>query len=186
MIPEETQALVESALDGDRGAFSRLVEEHRRLAAGVAFGIVGDVHLAADAVQDAFFKAYQGLNQLKDPQRFVPWFLSIVRSCTTDLLRRQMRVGGREIPIGDGLAIGLPVGGSVSGARESVSLRWHATVAAWRLNPVLAAATRPPFGSIKSRELLILSHIWASGYQAGPCRGELAARSAKFKGKWGG
>ncbi|MCA8959314.1 MAG: sigma-70 family RNA polymerase sigma factor [Planctomycetes bacterium] len=93
--------LVERAAAGDGAAFAELVEHHRRVAAGVAYGIVKEEHLATDAVQEAFFKAFQGLRDLKDRERFLPWFLSIVRSAATDVIRRQIRWDSREVSYGD-------------------------------------------------------------------------------------
>ncbi|MEM7263013.1 MAG: sigma-70 family RNA polymerase sigma factor, partial [Planctomycetota bacterium] len=55
----------------------------------------------ADAVQEAFFKAFQGLRHLKDRARFLPWFLSIVRTTATDLIRRQIRWDSREVSYGE-------------------------------------------------------------------------------------
>lgn len=100
-MDSELVDLVERARNGDRIAFTELIERHRRVAAGVAYGILKEEHLAADAVQDAFFKAFQGLARLKEADRFVPWLLSIVRSAATDLVRRQVRWGTREVTYGD-------------------------------------------------------------------------------------
>ncbi len=109
--------LVDRAADGDRSAFAELVEHHRRAAGGIAYGIVKEEHLAADAVQEAFFKAFQGLKNLKDRERFLPWFLSIVRSSATDLIRRQIRWDSREVGYGDDVP--TPIHGSVGAARAA-------------------------------------------------------------------
>ncbi len=101
MTDQNPSELVQMALAGDPSAFSTLVNRYRRLGASVAYGVLGDAHLAADAVQDAFVKAFRSLERLKDPERFVPWFLTIVRSSATDLARKRVRWGTREIPVGD-------------------------------------------------------------------------------------
>lgn len=105
-MSSEIAALVDRAQQGDRDAFAELVESYRRVAAGVAYGILGDPHLAADAVQDAFFKAFRGLSSLKDSERFSSWFLAIVRSTATDLARKRTRWGVREVAMGDAIAEG--------------------------------------------------------------------------------
>ena len=99
---EQIRELVKAACAGDSDAFSQLAEMQRRVAASVAYGILADPHLAADAVQDSLLKAYQRLNQLKDHDAFVAWFLGIVRATSIDIVRRRKRRGGREVPIGSG------------------------------------------------------------------------------------
>ncbi|MFN0057109.1 MAG: RNA polymerase sigma factor [Planctomycetota bacterium] len=93
--------LVGLALAGDRRAFAALVERHSRLAAGVAYGILREEHLAADAVQEAFLKAYQGLGRLTQHDSFASWFVSIVRSTATDFVRRKARFAMHEVPLVD-------------------------------------------------------------------------------------
>ncbi len=101
---DETLALVKRALAGDTESFARLAEDHRRLAASVAYSILSDLHLAADAVQDSFLKAFQRLGQLQEPEAFHAWFLNIVRATALDLLRKRRR-GQRRVmaldPTGD-------------------------------------------------------------------------------------
>ena len=92
---DSIEDLVRWARSGDREAFRILVLKHQNTAGGVAFGILGDTHLAADAVQDSFVKAWQRLDQLKDDRRFSSWFLMIVRSSSLDL-RRQRNSKSRE------------------------------------------------------------------------------------------
>ncbi|MDA9265036.1 sigma-70 family RNA polymerase sigma factor [Planctomycetota bacterium] len=89
--PNELISLVKEARQGNRNAFHRLVTYHQRVAGGVAYGILGDIHLSADAVQEAFVKAWQSISMLKEDERFSAWFLSIVRSKALDLLRQRKR-----------------------------------------------------------------------------------------------
>ncbi len=74
----ETVELVKAGQTGDRAAFDRLVQLHQRRAMGLAFGILGNVHDAAEVVQEALVKAYLGLDGLKQPERFRAWLLRIV------------------------------------------------------------------------------------------------------------
>lgn len=96
----EPADLTQRALDGDRDAFTQLVRNHQRLALGVAHSVLRDPGLAADAVQDAFVKAYQGLSQLREVDRFQSWFLAIVRTSAMDVARRRQRTKGREVALG--------------------------------------------------------------------------------------
>jgi RNA polymerase sigma-70 factor (ECF subfamily) len=74
----ETVALVKAGRTGDRAAFDRLVELHQQRAVGLAFGILGNVHDAAEVIQEALVKAYLRLGGLNQPELFLPWLLRIV------------------------------------------------------------------------------------------------------------
>ncbi len=59
-------------------AFGELVYRFQDTAFGWAFAVLGDVHMAQDAVQEAFVAAYQNLGQLRQPAAFSGWFKRIV------------------------------------------------------------------------------------------------------------
>ncbi len=61
---------VEKARLGDAEAFGQLVLHFRGMAYAVSYDMLKDVHLAEDAVQDAFIEAYQNLEKLQNPYRF--------------------------------------------------------------------------------------------------------------------
>jgi RNA polymerase sigma-70 factor (ECF subfamily) len=71
-------SLVSSARAGDRGAFDELVGVQLEAGYRVALAILGDPEEARDAVQEAAFKAWRRLGQLRDGGAARPWFLSIV------------------------------------------------------------------------------------------------------------
>ena len=73
----ETAALVRAAQAGDRTAFNQLVQLYQRQAVGLALGILRSKDDAAEAVQEAFVKAYLGLAGLSQPERFRFWLLRI-------------------------------------------------------------------------------------------------------------
>ena len=94
--PDQLRALVEQAQRGDQEAFRVLLDRHRGVATAKAYATLGDVHLSADALQDAFFKTWQKLNTLRQPDRFSGWFLAIVQRAALDVARRRTRVTGHE------------------------------------------------------------------------------------------
>jgi RNA polymerase sigma-70 factor (ECF subfamily) len=69
--------LVRQALGGQPGAFGLLYERHLpRLHRYLCFR-VADAELAMDLVQDVFIQALRSLSQLREPDRFGAWLLSI-------------------------------------------------------------------------------------------------------------
>lgn len=85
------QALVEAARRGEPAAFDRLVAKHHEVAFRIAIGVLNDEDAAADAVQDAFVKAFSGLDGFRGDARFRTWLLTIVMNEARGLLRKRGR-----------------------------------------------------------------------------------------------
>jgi RNA polymerase sigma-70 factor, ECF subfamily len=71
-------SLVSAARAGDREAFDELVGVHLEDGYRVALAILREPDEARDAVQEAAFKAWRRLGQLRDGRAARPWFLTIV------------------------------------------------------------------------------------------------------------
>ncbi|HPQ39195.1 MAG TPA: RNA polymerase sigma factor [bacterium] len=83
--------LVLLTLDGRQDAFGTIVERYRSRSVRVAAAMVGDIELARDLTQDAFFKAYRALNTFDIQSPFLPWFYRILKNTCRDQLRRKGR-----------------------------------------------------------------------------------------------
>jgi RNA polymerase sigma-70 factor (ECF subfamily) len=79
--------LVSRALIGDRGAFCSLVREHRAGVINVVYRMCGDSHLAEDAAQEAFVRAWQNLDKFKPKSSFRNWLYRIATNVAIDILR---------------------------------------------------------------------------------------------------
>jgi len=86
----DEQALITDALHGDIDAFNRLVLAYQDLAFNVAYRMLTDEDLAADAVQNAFISAYKNLRTYRGGS-FKAWVLRMVTNGCYDELRRQKR-----------------------------------------------------------------------------------------------
>lgn len=55
-----------------------LVTRYRAQFASYATGLCGDADVAADAMQEAFIRAYESLDSCRDPDNFKGWFFRIL------------------------------------------------------------------------------------------------------------
>jgi RNA polymerase sigma-70 factor (ECF subfamily) len=83
-------AIVAAAVGGDRTAFARLMEHYQGACYGLAWRLIGDRDLAADATQDAFIHAYEHLGSYRGGA-FRSWLMRITANAAYDILRRAQR-----------------------------------------------------------------------------------------------
>ena len=88
-------AAVARARDGDSEAFRVLVDRHSRALFRLAFRMTGNAHDAEDVVQEAFLKAYRGLDGFDERSQFGSWLYRIAANCAFDVLRARQRRDGR-------------------------------------------------------------------------------------------
>jgi RNA polymerase sigma-70 factor (ECF subfamily) len=87
--PTGEAALAMAATRGDRQAFSRLVDLHKRAVYGLCVRLLKHPEDARDAAQEAFVRAYASLGTFDPEQPFAPWVLRIARNHCLDLARRR-------------------------------------------------------------------------------------------------
>ena len=102
-------------------AFGELVAQFESAAHGWAYNVLGDVHAAQDVVQDAFFTAYQRIDQLREPAAFPAWLKRIV---LTYCNRRTRRKSPSLLPLEDEDA---PVQADPAAAHEDRELKRQVT-----------------------------------------------------------
>ncbi len=83
-------ALARSAARGEKQAFARMVELHKRAVYGLCLRLLADAEEAQDAAQEAFARAYASLAAYDASQPFAPWVLRIARNHCLDVLRRRL------------------------------------------------------------------------------------------------
>jgi RNA polymerase sigma-70 factor (ECF subfamily) len=83
-------ALISSARQGDLDAFNRLVLAYQDVVFNQALRVLGDLHAADDATQDAFISAYNSIKSFRGGS-FKAWLLRIVTNACYDELRRLKR-----------------------------------------------------------------------------------------------
>jgi RNA polymerase sigma-70 factor, ECF subfamily len=85
------EATVRSAAAGDELAFARLVAEHHRSMARVAFVICGDADMTVEVVQSAWAIAWQRIGTLRDPTQVRAWLVAVAANEARQAVRRRRR-----------------------------------------------------------------------------------------------
>ncbi len=123
---------------GDRDAFQRLCDRHRRQVLRIAAWEAEDADQAPDIAQDSFLAALTAISALRDPGRFAPWLAAIVRNQA-----RMARRSARQRPACDPLPPDLPAGTADHwSALSSLDLARALGEAIGSLRPTHAAALR--------------------------------------------
>lgn len=90
-VAELTDAqLVAATIEGDPGAFQKLLERHQRRIYNLAYRMVGPDD-ARDATQDAFLGAYRKLSSFRGEAAFSTWLYRIGMNACYDMLRTRAR-----------------------------------------------------------------------------------------------
>ena len=95
----EEQTLVRQVQNGSEDAFGSLVDRYLDEAYAIAVSVLRDAHDAEDAVQSAFIRALERIDQLKPGSPFGPWFSRVLRSTCLNLRRREALRRHEEIPV---------------------------------------------------------------------------------------
>ena len=95
----EEKVLVRAVQQGDEDAFGALVDRYLESAYATALSVLRNTHDAEDAVQSAFIRALERIDQLKPGSPFGPWFYRVLRSTCLNLRRREALRSHEEIPV---------------------------------------------------------------------------------------
>ena len=88
-MKNEDVTLIQRILSGDEGAFTALMERHRKWIHSLAWREIGDFHAAQEITQDTFIQAFKSLPNLRDTDRFLGWLYVIAKRQCIEWLRRK-------------------------------------------------------------------------------------------------
>lgn len=93
--------LVEAAQNGHLESFGALYEYYYNPMVALAYSVLGDIHLAEDAAQEAFAVACRDLSTLRRKAKFAAWLAGICRN----VARQMQRTKGRFIDLNEQAAV---------------------------------------------------------------------------------
>lgn len=150
--------LVEQAARGDGESFTELCRRYYGPLVAIGHAILGDRHLAEDAVQEAFAKAAVHLPKLRKADQFGRWVAAICRNEAREMARTR-----RKPPIEDeavveaapagadetGEAVRSALSGLPSDAREVVFLRFYDGLSYDQISAVLGISEQAINGRLR-------------------------------------
>jgi RNA polymerase sigma-70 factor, ECF subfamily len=111
------QDLLAAARDGDEAAFAQLISPYRAELSAHCYRMLGSLHDAEDALQDALLRAWRGLARFQGRSSLRSWLYTIAtNACLRAIERRPKRV----LPIDYGPAASDPHGPLAGPLVESV------------------------------------------------------------------
>src|SRR3954452_5929216 len=84
-----------AAYANDEAAYRRLVEPHRRELHAHCYRMLGSVHDAEDALQDALLRAWRGLDRFEGRSSARSWLYRIATNACLDAISRRPKRGLR-------------------------------------------------------------------------------------------
>jgi RNA polymerase sigma-70 factor (ECF subfamily) len=90
------QELIDAARGGDQNAFRHLIEPHRRELHAHCYRMLGSLHDAEDALQDALLRAWRGLPGFEGRSSTGSWLYRIATNACLDAVARRPK---RVLPI---------------------------------------------------------------------------------------
>src|SRR5918912_2569436 len=97
----EDRALLDAARDGNEVAFQRLIEAYRSELHAHCYRMLGSVHDAEDALQEALLRAWRGLGRFEGRSSTRSWLYKIATNTCLDAIARRPK---RVLPIDYGPA----------------------------------------------------------------------------------
>jgi RNA polymerase sigma-70 factor, ECF subfamily len=98
LADDELSELVLAARSGDEDAFARLVEATHRDTFTLAVRLTGNEEDARDVTQEAYLRAYRGLERFRGDARFSTWMYRITANCAATYLGRRNRHRHDSLP----------------------------------------------------------------------------------------
>lgn len=87
--------LARAAARGDKLAFGRLVDLHKRAVYGLCLRVLQDPEEARDAAQETFVRAWAAIATYDVAHPLAPWLLRIARNHCIDVVRRRLPAARR-------------------------------------------------------------------------------------------
>jgi RNA polymerase sigma-70 factor, ECF subfamily len=198
-------SLVRYAQSGETQAFDRLVQRYRPRVVELAMRYTRNRADAEDATQEAFIRAYGGLQHFRLESTFYTWLYRIASNCARSLLKSRARdLPGSTVDLEDGdsaarqqtrlqevatpeeLTLTDDIRGVVNATLEGLSKEYRAAITLREIDGLsykdIASAMSIPVGTVRSRVFRardIIDHQLRRVYDGGLGRQTAIRRTAR-------
>ena len=86
---ESAQQLIDRILDGDRGAFKVIIEDHQRLVHHIVGKMVSDPTDKEDLAQEVFIKVFRKLGSFRAESKLSTWIAQIAFNTTVNFVQKR-------------------------------------------------------------------------------------------------
>ena len=100
-VADDDLDLVHASKNGDMAAFEQLVKKYDRKLLRIAQSVTHNSEDSEDAVQEAFLKAFQNLDQFRGDSQFSTWLIRI--TLNQSLMKLRKRRATREVALDEDL-----------------------------------------------------------------------------------
>jgi RNA polymerase sigma-70 factor, ECF subfamily len=83
--------LVKAAIDGDKNAFSQIVDRYQKMVARTVKGMLGDSVFSEDIGQEVFIKLYYSLSEFRGEAKLSTYIQKIAVNLTLNEIKRRKR-----------------------------------------------------------------------------------------------
>jgi RNA polymerase sigma-70 factor, ECF subfamily len=135
-MPHDVAHLVTAARDGDREAFDELVKATYAESYTLALRLTGNEEDARDVVQEAYIRAFRGLQRFRGDAQFSTWMYRITANCANTHLGKRNKHRHEDLDDHEGVADDRPAGDPQAQA-DAAALRDRLGVALEGLPPKL-------------------------------------------------
>jgi RNA polymerase sigma-70 factor (ECF subfamily) len=135
-MPQDVAHLVTAARDGDRAAFDELVKATYAESYTLALRLTGNEEDARDVVQEAYIRAFRGLQRFRGDAQFSTWMYRITANCATTHLGKRTKHRHEDLDDHEGVADERPASDPQAQADAS-ALRDRLSIALEALPPKL-------------------------------------------------
>lgn len=97
MVDEYLVDIVTKAAQGNKEAFSRLVEVFTPMLRSIARCYLNEYFDIEDVLQDVWIKIYTNLDTLREPEKFKSWIAKIMRYHCIKACKTQRAIHGRQL-----------------------------------------------------------------------------------------
>lgn len=91
-MADSDQFIIQQCLDGRPDAFRHLIRRYQAPVAAYISGKLRNRHLAEEAAQETFVRAFFNLPRLRKPEKFYSWLLGIAARVSKEEMRKNRKV----------------------------------------------------------------------------------------------